>query len=81
MRSRVKGKSRTRVPVALAIAFAMAATVGPCAIVVTGLLPTVDNKVVQERTALPSMTTVHAPHCAKPQPYLAPFNSRSLRNT
>src|SRR3954471_10738567 len=37
--------------------------------------------VTQERTALPSTSTVQAPHCASPQPNLAPFSSRSLRKT
>src|ERR1044071_3952132 len=29
---------------------------------------------MQERTGLPSMCTVQAPHCAKPQPYFEPVN-------
>src|ERR1043166_218815 len=34
----------------------------------------------QERTATPSMMTVHAPHCPSPQPYLAPVRSSSSRS-
>ena len=37
--------------------------------------------VMQERTALPSISTVQAPHCASPQPNFAPLSSRSLRST
>ena len=39
------------------------------------------SAVTQERTALPSISTVQAPHCASPQPNLAPLSSRSLRST
>src|SRR5437763_16615334 len=35
----------------------------------------------QERTDLPSIGTVHAPHWASPQPNFGPFSSRSLRRT
>src|SRR6266581_3028269 len=35
----------------------------------------------QERTDLPSSSTVHAPHWASPQPNFGPFSSRSLRRT
>src|SRR5688572_9921320 len=42
---------------------------------------TVDIGVTQERTGRPSTSTVHAPHCARPQPNLGPFSSRSLRRT
>src|SRR5438477_10976101 len=34
-----------------------------------------------ERTAWPSIWTVHAPHGAIPQPYLVPVNSRFSRRT
>jgi hypothetical protein len=37
--------------------------------------------VTQERLAAPLTSTVQAPHCVMPQPYLAPFSSRSLRST
>src|SRR5215467_11236941 len=33
----------------------------------------------QERTALPSMCTVQAPHCAMPQPYLVPVRPTCSR--
>src|SRR5258708_30246974 len=33
----------------------------------------------QERADLPSISTVHAPHWASPQPNFGPFSSRSLR--
>src|SRR5579864_6129717 len=36
---------------------------------------------MQDRTAWPSSSTVHAPHCPSPQPYLAPVRSRSSRST
>src|SRR5215469_5663637 len=36
---------------------------------------------LHERTALPSMTTVHAPHWPSPQPNRGPCSSRSLRKT
>src|SRR2546430_5472640 len=35
----------------------------------------------QERTDLPSSSTVQAPHWASPQPNFGPFRSRSLRRT
>src|SRR6266566_3504602 len=35
----------------------------------------------QERADLPSISTVHAPHWARPQPNFGPFSSRSLRRT
>src|SRR5437899_11279050 len=34
-----------------------------------------------ERADLPSISTVHAPHWASPQPNFGPFSSRSLRRT
>src|ERR1700739_1226194 len=36
---------------------------------------------LQERTALPSMITVQAPHWPNPQPNLGPCSSRSSRKT
>src|SRR5262249_13639279 len=35
--------------------------------------------ITQERTALPSTCTVHAPHCAMPQPYLVPVRPTCSR--
>src|SRR5579871_4425270 len=35
----------------------------------------------QEWAGIPSIRTVHAPHCPSPQPYLAPVRSRSSRRT
>src|SRR6266571_8164665 len=40
-----------------------------------------DTVTEQERTDLPSISTVHAPHWASPQPNFGPFSSRSLRRT
>src|SRR2546427_391696 len=37
--------------------------------------------ITQERAATPSISTVQAPHSPRPQPYLGPFSSRSLRST
>src|SRR5438128_7191302 len=37
--------------------------------------------VMQERVGCPSSSTVHAPHCPSPQPYLLPVRLRSLRST
>src|SRR5215468_4983442 len=50
-------------------------------IVVISLVVTALTGVTQERTALPSTSTVQAPHCASPQPNFAPLSSRSLRST
>src|SRR5712672_2362519 len=36
---------------------------------------------VQDRTDLPSMMTVHAPHCPRPHPNRGPCNSRLSRKT
>src|ERR1700681_4247887 len=36
---------------------------------------------LQERTAFPSMITVHAPHWPRPQPKRGPCSSRSSRKT
>ena len=49
--------------------------------VVISALPSVPIGVTQERVALPSTSTVQAPHCASPQPNLAPARNRSLRST
>ena len=49
--------------------------------VVISLVPMALIGVTQERTALPSTSTVQAPHCANPQPNFAPLSSRSLRRT
>src|SRR5437667_9464871 len=40
-----------------------------------------DTGTEQERTDLPAISTVHAPHRASPQPNFGPFSSRSLRRT
>src|SRR6266540_5467425 len=40
-----------------------------------------ETGVTQERTGFPSISTVHAPHWARPQPNFGPFSSRSLRRT
>src|SRR5687767_3607714 len=50
-------------------------------IVVICLLATLPTCVTHERVCCPSTSTVQAPHCASPQPYLAPVKSRSLRST
>ncbi|KAG1377328.1 hypothetical protein G6F60_015331 [Rhizopus arrhizus] len=47
-------------------------TARPCA-ALTGI--------TQDRAATPSISTVHAPHSPRPQPYFGPFSSRSLRST
>src|SRR5882672_6425608 len=49
--------------------------------VVTRLPTAIDTGSTHERTALPSRCTVHAPHCAAPQPNLVPVNPRFSRNT
>src|SRR5262245_23319558 len=36
--------------------------------------------VVQERATLPSISTLHAPHCPRPQPNLGPCSPSALRN-
>jgi len=48
--------------------------------VVMELLPTALIGVMQERVAVPSISTVHAPQAPIPQPYLAPFKSSVSRN-
>src|SRR5258708_353922 len=40
-----------------------------------------DTGTEQERADLPSISTVHAPHWASPQPNFGAFSSRSLRRT
>src|SRR5262244_1985378 len=42
---------------------------------------TADTGTEQERTASPSTWTVHAPHCATPQPYLVPVRPTCSRST
>src|SRR5215813_8915302 len=49
--------------------------------VMTSRLPTVRDGVMQERMARPPTRTVHAPHCARPQPKCVPVSPRSLRST
>src|SRR5688572_17948671 len=49
--------------------------------VVTSLPAARETGATQERTASPSMCTVHAPHCAMPQPYLVPVSPRLSRST
>src|SRR5688500_2401936 len=46
-----------------------------------GALPTADIGVEHDRTALPRMCTVHAPHWPMPQPNLVPFRLRTSLNT
>src|SRR5687768_11964953 len=50
-------------------------------IVMIGALPTADIGVEHDRTALPRMCTVHAPHWPMPQPNLVPFRLRTSLNT
>src|SRR5215470_10808440 len=42
---------------------------------------TADTGTEQERTASPSTCTVHAPHCATPQPYFVPVRPTCSRIT
>src|SRR5277367_3230119 len=42
---------------------------------------TEEAMVRQDRLALPSISTVQAPHCPSPQPYFVPVMSSRLRNT
>src|SRR5687768_2664334 len=46
-----------------------------------GALPTADIGVEHDRTALPRMCTVQAPHWPMPQPNLVPFRLRTFRRT
>src|SRR5688572_13161590 len=49
---------------------------------VTTRLPcAADAGSVHERTGSPSRCTVHAPHCAMPQPYFGPLMSSTSRST
>src|SRR5262249_61403735 len=48
-------------------------------IVLTRLPTTAATGVMQERVALPSTCTVHAPHCAMPQPYFVPVSPTCSR--
>src|SRR6185436_15029205 len=50
-------------------------------IVVTAAFPTLETGVWQDRVATPLSCTVHAPHCATPQPYLVPGRSSTSRRT
>src|SRR6185312_10608205 len=50
-------------------------------IVVTARSPTTPTRRRHERTGLPSMCTVQAPHWAMPQPYLVPVIPSTSRNT
>src|SRR6185437_1277755 len=43
-------------------------------------LPTAETGMTQERIALPSSTTVHAPHCASPHPNFGPYSPRPSRS-
>src|SRR5919108_47181 len=49
--------------------------------VVIGPGPTLATDVMHARTARPSSSTVHAPHCPSPQPYLLPVRSSSSCKT
>src|SRR5438034_3963365 len=50
-------------------------------IVVTRFPATAATGVTHERVATPSRWTVHAPHCAMPQPNLVPVRPRESRST
>src|SRR5688500_8516828 len=50
-------------------------------IVVICLPATFPTGIVQARVICPSTSTVHAPHCASPQPYFVPVRLRKSRNT
>src|SRR6516164_7682774 len=50
-------------------------------IVVTARLPTAPTGSRQDRTGLPSICTVQAPHCAMPQPNLVPVIPSTSRST
>src|SRR5207302_4808508 len=49
--------------------------------VVIGRAPTVETGVTHDRVASPPRCTVHAPHCAIPQPNLVPVKPSVSRNT
>jgi len=59
------------------------APVGDSASIVTTFASasTLDKGRTQLRVATPSMCTVHAPHCATPQPYLVPVSPSCSRIT
>src|SRR5215471_13155552 len=40
-----------------------------------------ETGIVQERAGAPSTSTVHAPHCPRPQPNLGPVRCNRLRST
>ena len=40
-----------------------------------------DTRAVHERTGWPSTSTVHAPHCPSPHPYLAPVRPSVSRSS
>src|SRR3979490_2868793 len=58
----------------------LAVVPGPSSVVMAPFAAA-DTGTEQERTDLPSSSTVHAPHWASPQPNFGPFSSRSLRRT
>src|SRR5262249_31142563 len=49
--------------------------------VVIAARPTLETGTWHERVASPFMCTVHAPHCATPQPYLVPVSPSASRST
>eukprot|EP01042_Synura_sphagnicola_P009317 gene9317-11961_t len=74
--------------VALPILIAPCDSTGPVAMdclapssVVTSRPATPCDGITQARAAIPSTSTVQAPHCPRPQPYLGPLSDRSLRST
>src|SRR6266571_2777757 len=61
---------------------ALPARVAPIPSMVVTFLPVAaDTGVEQERTGCPSICTVHAPHCAMPQPNLVPVRWSESRST
>lgn len=59
-------------------------SVGPFerpSMVCTGRFSTSPTWVMQERVGWPSTSTVQAPHCPSPHPYLVPVKRRSSRKT
>ena len=53
----------------------------PSMVTIFSLALTVETGRRHVRIGTPSMSTVHAPHCATPQPYLVPVNPSCSRNT
>src|SRR5438128_6190019 len=49
--------------------------------VVTRAFAAAETGVTHDRTGLPSISTVQAPHWASPQPNFGPFSSRSFLST